>query len=137
MRKGPVLGIDFGTASIGLAISDDDAVFGVPLGAIRVSNLLPGISAEDEIGRICADRAVRSIVIGLPLNDDMSESALAKNVREFAAKIENYSGLPVYFEDEYLSTFQADILLNKKKGITKADRDSVAAQIILQNFLKR
>lgn len=134
MPKGPILGIDFGTRSMGLSISDEEATFALPLFAVKA---LKDADCVKQIEKICLERGVRAIVLGLPLNEDMTESPLSEKIKVFAKQLEKTTGLDVHFEDEHLTTFQADRLLGQKKNVSKADRDAVAAQIILQNFLDR
>lgn len=90
MKKGPILGIDYGTKSVGIAISDEDAFLAVPLGAIR--NHGQSFLVE-EIASICHKEDVKKIVLGLPLNEDMSETKLAEEVRQFAELVRHRNKL--------------------------------------------
>lgn len=130
------LGVDYGTKSVGLALGEGDSGLVVPLGVISVRAY-----DTDELVcallRTCREREVTGVVMGLPLRTDGSELPLAAKVRDLASALTKISGLPVCFQDEHLSSFQADLLLQQKKKRNKADRDAIAAQIILQNFLDR
>lgn len=134
---GRVLALDYGAKRIGIAVTDPDRtmVFPRPLlentGHQRVLDFLR---------EFCASEGVKEIVIGCPFDDAHVENRQTAGVREFGAKVEEFVGLPVFYEDEKYTTAEAEMLLDEygidfrdKKGI----RDSVAAMLILQSYLKR
>ena len=132
---GRVLGVDFGEARTGLAVSDASRLLAGGLGNI------PGGGLEKTAERILAaaaeHRAV-AIVLGLPVNMNGTEGPRALRARELAALLEVH--LPVYLMDERMSTMAAARFLNetntrgkKRKGVI----DTLSAQIILQNALDR
>lgn len=130
-RKGPYLGIDFGTASIGLALSDDDAVFAVPMGAINAIKEDP----IERIAKIVVEKKITKIIVGMPYNEDMSGSETGEKALAFVQDVSAVVSVPVETVDEYLSTYRADAKLGGKKKVSKADRDALAAQVILQGYL--
>lgn len=130
-----ILAVDLGKARTGLAICDKTEMLASPLAQIAEKN--PEVLA-DKIAEIVKERAVELIVLGLPKNMDGSEGESAQNAREFAQVLKEKTGLIVKMQDERGTTITAHNFLNatntrgkKRKNVV----DSVAATIILQNFL--
>jgi putative Holliday junction resolvase len=130
---GRVLGIDYGDARIGIAMSDETAFLASPLTTIQT-----GSGAVDEIVALVETRRVEQVVIGLPLNMDGSAGPAAQKVRAFAAKLRENLQVPVTESDERLTTVTACDQLReagldgkKRKGVI----DMAAARIILQDWL--
>ena len=127
------LAIDYGLKRTGLAICDDGESIPSPLKVLTEPKLL-----IDSIVKIAKEEEAGAIVIGLPLNmDDASEGPMTKRVREFAGDLERRIDLPIFFQDERLSSFDAEgkmagLYTRKKK---KGRLDAVAAASILQAFL--
>ncbi len=130
-----ILAVDLGKARTGLAICDEREMLASPLKVIAERNqerLVEQVAAEAQENR------VKMLVVGLPKNMDGSEGESAQNVRAFAQRLEETSGLPVAMRDERGTTVSAHSYLNttdtrgKKR---KAVVDAVAATIILQEFL--
>jgi putative Holliday junction resolvase len=127
------LAIDYGLKRTGLAICDDGESIPSPLKVLTEPKLL-----IDSIVKIAKEEEAGAIVIGLPLNmDDASEGPMTKRVREFAGELEKRIDLPIFFQDERLSSFDAEgkmagLYTRKKK---KGRLDAVAAASILQAFL--
>ncbi len=129
-----ILGIDYGSRRVGLAISDalGLAAHGLP----TVEN-----DSEEELldalKRIVGEREVDEIVVGLPLNMDGSEGDQAERSRSFADSLRAL-GRPVHLVDERLSTERAHRVM-KSAGVKHARRgrhaDRLAAQFILQKYL--
>lgn len=131
-----LLGIDYGSKRIGLAISDAAQRMALSLDTIDAT---PSAARNVEaIIKVADEHDVEAFVVGLPLNMNDSEGPQAKLIRKFGQALTCASEKPVYFQDERLSSITADDLLqagdftNKKH---KARRDRVAAQVILQQFL--
>ncbi len=112
---------------------------------MKIASPLPQVAAmggakadAEAVVSACREFDVDAFVVGLPLNMDDTEGKQAKVTRGFGDALAAASGLPVHYQDERLSTVAADDammpaeLTRKKK---KARRDSVAAQILLQEFL--
>ena len=129
------LAIDYGTRRTGLAICDPQEKIVSPLEVVRGQK-----SLLSRIARIVRERQVDAVVVGLPLNMDDSEGPQARLVRQFASKLRAHLDIPVYFEDERLSSFAArQELASAGLGKSKAGGrlDAVAAAEILEAFLER
>ncbi len=129
------LAIDFGTKRTGLAICDPKEIIASPLKTLLTSHKLPQLIAE-----IVSEENVDEIIVGLPLNMDGTIGPQAKIVRDFAANLKEFTSLPVHFQDERLTSYEADLKLapaefTKKRK--KKRRDAVAAAQILQAFLQQ
>ena len=134
---GALIGLDPGTKTIGVAVSDERRTLASPLETIRRTRLTDDL--EKLRGILDARKAV-GIVIGMPLNMDGSAGPRAQSVRAFTRSIEDAFGLPVLQWDERLSTYTADEAM-KDAGVRRDKRaeriDSAAASIILQGALDR
>ena len=127
------LAIDYGLKRTGLAICDADETLASPLVVLTGQGGL-----IEKIRQIVTDQAGDAIVLGLPLNMDGTEGAQAKRVRDFAAELIKQIKLPLFFQDERLSSFDAEKKL-AALGITRKKKkkhlDAIAAAAILQAFL--
>lgn len=130
-----ILSVDLGKARTGLAICDKTEMLASPLAQIHEKNIEHLI---DKVANIAIAREVEMIVVGLPKNMDGSEGESAQNARDFASKLKEKTGLLVRMQDERGTTITAHKYLNatntrgkKRKNVV----DSVAATIILQNYL--
>jgi putative holliday junction resolvase len=133
--RGRLLGIDFGTRRIGLAVSDEDQRLSVPL---ETYTLRDRAADAQHLTTIIGDYRIVALVVGLPLHMGGEEGQKAGEARRFGAWVQKAVGLPLAFWDERLSTSQADEHLaaarvNPKKR--KLLRDKIAAQIMLQSYL--
>lgn len=135
--KGRLLGLDVGTKTIGLALSDFTRMIASPL-----KTLVKGKVAQDVEGlqKIIKAEDIAGLVIGLPLNMNGTEGPRCDSVRDFAKNIDSYLNVPMCFWDERLSTSAAldmmiDADLSRKKQ--KAKVDKMAASLILQPALDR
>jgi putative Holliday junction resolvase len=135
LRLMKLLGLDFGTKRIGVAISD-----GPGWAARGVCTIQRKGTKTDlvTIERLIEQHQVEALVMGLPFNMDGSEGRMARLVRDFAAKLERASGLTIHLFDERLSSFEAEQVLKraqvrgpKKKRVL----DQVAAGLILEGYL--
>ncbi|MFZ9133135.1 MAG: Holliday junction resolvase RuvX [Gemmobacter sp.] len=136
-RGGAVAGLDLGTKTIGVAVSDVMRAIATPLLTIRRGKFAADAA---ELAAIIAGRQIAGLVIGLPRNMDGSEGPRCQSVRAFARNLEGRIDLPVVFWDERLSTVAAERALIE--GDTSRRRraeviDQVAAGIILQGALDR
>ena len=133
-----LLGLDLGTKTIGLAISDRDLTVGSPLETLRRAKFAQDAAA---LAKICAERRVGGLVLGLPVNMDGSEGARCQSVRQFARNLAEVAGLdlPVAFWDERLSTAAVERLLVEEADMSRRRRaqvvDKMAAAYILQGAL--
>lgn len=129
------MGLDVGTKTIGVALSDPTAAFAQPVGVVRRT------SRRDDLARLISlirDNAVGQVVVGLPKNMDGSLGESAARAKRLAEALEDRAGVPVVLWDERLSTvsaeralIEADVSRRRRKGLV----DSVAAAIILQSYL--
>lgn len=132
---GRILGIDYGTRRIGLALSDDGQVLASPHRVVYSEREL-----HQEIEQLRDRESIERLVVGLPLNMNGTLGPKAKEVLAFKARLEKRFGLPVDTSDERLSTVQAEGAL-REAGLSFRKRarriDKVAAQILLQAYLDR
>jgi len=132
------LGIDFGERRIGLAISDAEGRFALPLGTLERTDDRGAIAALLALVR---ERDIEALVMGVPLApQDGAETAAARRVRRFGERLGRAGGLPVEWIDETLTTVEAASRLREAGAAPArlgAALDSVAAQIVLQEALDR
>lgn len=136
-----IVGLDVGERRIGVAVSDATCTLARPLGVLKPSALerdAPRIAA-DEITRLAGEEdGVSSIVVGLPMHLDGSASPMTPRVRDFAAALGRLTELPVVFQDERLTSREAEsrlALREKSWRARKARLDAAAAAVILQDYL--
>jgi putative holliday junction resolvase len=131
----PILGIDYGRARIGLAISDELHFLAHPLETVALDkNALPRIAA------IIRERKINKVVVGIPRNMSGDLGPAADEVLQFVARLRAAAACEVVTWDERLTTVSANRMLQdagKKTRATRGYVDQVAAQIILQGFLDR
>jgi putative holliday junction resolvase len=133
----PVLGVDLGEARTGVALSDDLRMLAHPLETI--SNTSADKVAQ-RLRKIVAERQVDCVVVGLPRRMNGALGSAAENTLRFVEKLRSLVSCEVVTWDERLSTVAAERALRdagKKTRETRAIRDQVAAQIILQSYLDR
>ncbi len=129
------LGLDLGRRRIGVAICDLPS-----LGARPLTTLMRTSPARDlaRLRALVAEREVRRIVLGLPLNMDGSEGPSARHARRFADNLSRELGLPVELYDERLTSFEAQSRLegsSMNRDRRKLMVDQVAAVLILESWL--
>ncbi len=130
-----ILGIDYGDARIGLALSDETQFLASPLKTVTAQSMRKNI---DVIAEIAALYECESIVVGLPLNMDGTEGDRASKTRSFGKVLGKVSSLPVDYWDERLTSLQADEWFEQsgvRKEKRKLLRDQAAAVAILQSYL--
>jgi putative Holliday junction resolvase len=134
---GKLLGLDLGTKTIGVAISDGMRYSATPLETIQRTKFTA--DAARLLALIVENDAV-AIVLGLPLNMDGSEGPRVQSTRAFARSLGQKTPLPILFWDERLSTsavtrmlIEADTRRDKRAEVV----DKLAASYILQGFLDR
>lgn len=132
---GRLLGLDYGSRRIGVAVSDPLGITAQHLEAIRREGDRKDIAG---ILETASRYGVEGIVVGLPLLPDGNEGEQARKARAFAEKIRDASGIPVEMWDERLTTVQAERHLidsGVRRDKRKAVRDSLSAVLILQGVL--
>ena len=132
------LGIDFGERRIGLALSDPEGRFALPL---RTLERTDDRAAIERIRDIVIEEGVSRLVVGEPRRPvDGGETAAGRRVRSFGAKLARATGLPIEWIDESLTSHEAETRL-REAGFARGRRalklDALAAQIVLQEALDR
>ena len=133
---GRVLAIDMGSKRVGLAVSDELRL------TIRTLPPLPRTPWKrllSSLAELCERFDVRSIVLGLPLRLDGTEGDAALEVRRVARNLQLSLKLPLFFQDERLTSREAESSLRERglRAVEISDRiDSEAASIILSDFLE-
>jgi putative Holliday junction resolvase len=121
-----ILGIDYGEKRIGLAISDES------LTLARELDILSPKEFWDQIHQLVQEHQISTIVIGWPLNMSGEETKKTLEVKDFKEKLEKLIEIKVEIMDERLSSQMAEKISGRK-----TDLDSLAAQILLQNYLDK
>ena len=132
------LGLDLGTKTIGLAISDKTGLIATSYKVLHHDNNPE--SCLDELKSIIKDLEVESLVFGLPKHMNNTLGSRAEATLKFKEFLESNIDIPIYLEDERLTTKSAEALLIKGDTSRKKRKkviDKVAATIILQSFLDR
>jgi putative Holliday junction resolvase len=133
--KGRLLGVDFGTVRVGLAVSDADRLIASPLETYVRRDAKS--DAAYFVNVVTAERIV-GLVVGLPLHTGGEEGIKAKEARAYGAWLAESTGLPCVLWDERCTTAAAEDAL-RDAGLThrkrKDRRDRVAAQLILQGYI--
>ena len=134
---GKLLGLDLGTKTIGVAVSDGVRYSATPLETIARSKFT---TDAIRLKQLIAENAVVGIVLGLPLNMDGSEGPRAQSTRAFARNLAKLVDIPIAFWDERLSTsavtrtlIEADVRRDRRAEVV----DKLAASYILQGALDR
>ena len=136
-RAGAIAGLDLGTRTIGVAVSDGLRQVASPLTVIRRTKFTADAEA---LLKLATERALVGLVLGLPRNMDGSEGPRAQSTRAFARNLSRLTDLPITFWDERLSTVAAEraLLENDTSRKRRAEVvDQVAAGYILQGLLDR
>ena len=135
--SGALMGLDLGTKTIGLAISDAGRRIASPLLTIRRTKFK---ADAETLLKHAAENAVAALVLGLPLNMDGSEGPRVQATRAFARNLSGLTSLPIVFWDERLSTaavtrtlLDADASRKRRAELV----DKMAAAYILQGALDR
>lgn len=133
----PLAGLDLGTKTIGVAISDALRSVATPAETIRRKKFTADAEA---LLALLTERGVGGVVLGLPANMDGSEGPRAQSTRSFARNLAQKTPLPIQFWDERLSTvavertlIEADVSRAKRAAVV----DKMAAAFILQGALDR
>ena len=130
-----VMGIDYGDARTGVAISD---LLCTIVGTTTVIHSRNMEKTLQEVGRLVSENQVEEIAVGLPKNMDGTEGARAVLCRRFAQKVEEITGLPVKLWDERRTTVEAHNILSEHNYHGKKRKntvDAVAASLILEGYL--
>ena len=129
------MGIDFGLARIGIALSDDTKFLASPFETYK--RKFEDVDIQHLID-VIKTKNVDEIVCGLPMNMEGVEQEIAKKTRDFMANLQKHYEIQVNFVDERLSSLMAEELLKETERDWKKRKeklDAVAASIILQDYL--
>jgi putative holliday junction resolvase len=135
MNQGRVLALDLGKRRIGLALSDELGVTAQGLETLERKNIRTDLA---RLAETIAEHNVSRILIGNPMHMSGQEGRQAEHAREFGARLQAATGLPVDFWDERLTTVEAQRVL-RSSGISIEKRakavDRLAAVILLESYL--
>jgi len=132
------LGLDYGEKTVGVALTDALLLTAQPYETIfrKEENKLRRTLARIE--EICREQEVGKIILGLPVSMDGSDSKTTEKARAFKEMLERRTHLPVLFQDERLTTVEADEILNEM-GVPAFERkayiDKIAASVILRDYM--
>jgi putative Holliday junction resolvase len=133
-----VIGLDYGTKTVGVAVSDELMITAQPLETIERKSANKLRQTLARIESIIEEYHVEKIVLGYPKNMDNSVGERAEATEAFKEDLERRTGLEVVLWDERLSTVEAERILIDT-GVRRENRkqyiDKMAAAVILQNYL--
>lgn len=134
----PVVGLDLGERTIGVAVSDTRLAIASPLALIRRTKFTHD---AEQLFQLMEGRGAAGIVIGLPVNMDGTEGPRCQSARAFARNLLRLKDLPIAFWDERLSSAAVNRMLIGEADVARARRaklvDKAAAVWILQGALDR
>ena len=119
------LGLDYGTKTVGVAISDEAQIIAQPLVTIERKHANKLRQTYAKIEAIIDEQSVDRIVLGFPKNMNNTEGERAEATRAFMDDLERRTGLPVILMDERLTTVEADRIL-EETGVAKSGRKASA-----------
>ncbi len=128
---GTLLGFDYGTAKIGIAVGQTVTGTATPLQTLRAVDQRPDWEA---IGRLIGHWQPDALVVGLPCDMDDSETDITPRARRFARQLEGRYRLPVHMMDERLTSMEAQRLVGYRPRRIE-DLDAIAAKLILETWL--
>ena len=135
-RGGRLMGLDLGTETIGVAVSDAGFAIATPVETIRRTKFK---ADAERLKALVAERQAGALVYGLPVNMDGTEGKRCQSVREFAREFDKRCPLPYAFWDERLSTAAVQRMLIDEADMSRKRRaevvDRAAAAYIIQGAL--
>jgi putative Holliday junction resolvase len=136
--RAPIVGLDLGEKTIGVAVSDTSLMIATPLALIRRAKFT---ADAEQLMKLMESRGAGGLVIGLPVNMDGTEGPRCQSVRAFARNLLRLKDMPIAFWDERLSSAAVNRMLIDEADATRARRaelvDKAAAAWILQGALDR
>lgn len=131
-----LLGIDYGTKRVGIAVSDDEGRMAFPRETIANDAHL-----FEYIEKLCAEEEIGAVILGESRDFSDSENPMMEQVHQFRTTLEQRTGLPVEYELEALTTQQARRIPEKqektRKPHTRENVDASAAALILQSYIDK
>ncbi len=133
--KGRILGVDYGTKRVGVSVSDPLRIISQGVGTLHNDE-----SLLDHLCEIIVDQDIVQIIVGMPYDSDGGKRGKAIEVEEFIARFKKASPVPIDTWDESYSSVNAmqefiDGVMKKKKRRQKSRVDTMAARLMLQEFL--
>ncbi|AJG26857.1 Holliday junction resolvase RuvX [Streptococcus iniae] len=135
-----IMGLDVGSKTVGVAISDPLGFTAQGLEIIKIDEDKEEFGFE-RLGELVKAYKVDTFVVGLPKNMNNTSGPRVEASQAYGQKIEELFKIPVKYQDERLTTVQAERMLIEQADISRGKRkkviDKLAAQLILQNYLDR
>lgn len=135
-----LMGLDVGSRTVGVAVSDALGWTAQGVEIIRINEDEEQFGL-DRVGELIASHDVQGFVVGLPKNMNNSLGPRAEASKRYGDMLTARFNLPVYFEDERLTTVEAERMLVEQADTSRRKRkqviDKLAAGLILQNYLDR
>ncbi|CAM2848045.1 Holliday junction resolvase RuvX [Streptococcus mutans] len=135
-----IIGLDVGSKTVGVAVSDPLGFTAQGLEIIPI-NEAKGEFGFDRLADLVKDYKVEKFVVGLPKNMNNTSGPRVEASQAYGRKIKELFDLPVEYQDERLTTVQAERMLVEQADVSRGKRkkviDKLAAQLILQNYLDR
>lgn len=129
-----ILGIDFGTKTIGLALSDPSHKIAFPFDNVAIAQSLPRIQA------LLHEQPIEKIILGKPLNMKGQPTAMTDTVEKFKQELSQLTDIPIEYVDERLSSKLADrsfTMMGVNTRNRRSKKDASEAALILQGYLDR
>lgn len=127
-----ILALDVGDQRIGVAIAGSISRIASPLTTLPNSG-----DIIETLRKTISENQVSALVVGLPRGIDGQETAQTKLTREFADRLKTALDIPIYLQDEAVTSLRAEAELNQRKtGYRKEDIDALAACYILDDFMR-
>ena len=138
--KERIMGLDYGSKTIGVAISDELGLTAQPFETIERSGENKLRRSLARISEIVKEPNIRKIVVGLPVNMSGENGERVALTLAFVEKLKSRVDVPIIMQDERLTTMEADEILDES-GVKKKDRkqfiDQIAAGIILREYMEK
>jgi putative Holliday junction resolvase len=134
MTLGRIMGLDYGTRRIGVALSDALHITAQPFAVLDANSE----QLDVEVRNLVAEHEVELIVVGLPVNLSGDDTPSTSGARQLASRVADATGLPVSLADERFTTKTAEQTLidaKVRRGRRKQVIDKVAAAVMLQHYL--
>ncbi|QGG99144.1 Holliday junction resolvase RuvX [Streptococcus dysgalactiae subsp. dysgalactiae] len=135
-----IMGLDVGSKTVGVAISDPLGFTAQGLEIIKIDEEKEEFGFE-RLGELVKQYQVDQFVVGLPKNMNNTSGPRVEASKAYGEKIESHFSLPVHYQDERLTTVEAERMLIEQADVSRGKRkkviDKLAAQLILQNYLDR
>ncbi len=133
-----LMGLDFGSKTVGVAVSDELEMTATGVEIVRRESPNKLRRTLARIGELIKEYDVNTVILGYPVMLDGSEGERVEKTKEFAQMLERRTGVQIVFQDERLTTVEAYEIMDQM-GIKKDDRykyvDMLAAKFILEDYL--